>query len=259
MLKALQPIYTLRDPDGTLRDHRRPLDEIASWEVNQIHQSIPVFFEQELDNDVVEEHDLTNLEDVIDHLNHNPDTHFSCNVRMDIFCPKSGPKILSLLQQNRDCLGRLTLEVVEHGYIRCQQNGRYAHEKLMANLETARQLGAKLSIDDYGTGHNGMSLLLQNVWSQVKIDGLIVEAATERGSRGYRLLESLTKDCQDLGVAVVFERIENPQMLRLAYEIGADAVQGYYCQRPILCTVEDFPTARFEMTSRGGNGFREAS
>lgn len=93
-------------------------------------------------------------------------------------------------------------------------------------------LGFRLSIDDFGTGHSSLTRLANLPVAEVKLDrSLCSRIATEqRVSRLARLVVELGRD---LGFSVLAEGIEREDQLAAALEAGCTLGQGYLFSRPV--------------------------
>jgi hypothetical protein len=65
----------------------------------------------------------------------------------------------------------------------------------------------------------------------VKFDGPAVQGA-RRSDKGRTFLKALLEVCRDLGIASVFEMVDDEAGLEFARTCGADYVQGYLFGKP---------------------------
>lgn len=121
--------------------------------------------------------------------------------------------------------GRLEMEVTETTVI----NDIGRAERALGEI---RNLGMKVSIDDFGTGHSGLSLLRNLPIDSLKIDQVFVaELLTSPGD------EKIVRAAIDLGhhfgAEVVAEGVEDAEALERLQEYGCDLAQGYWIARPM--------------------------
>ncbi len=121
---------------------------------------------------------------------------------------------------------RLILEITERGELPVQS---------LAQLETLRELGVKISIDDFGTGQCSLSYFRDLPADQVKIDSSFVMAMnTSHKDR------SIVRGCIDLAhhcnMEVVAEGVEDEQAALDLKEMGCDVLQGYWIGKPMSFT-----------------------
>ncbi|MBA5606326.1 EAL domain-containing protein [Duganella sp. FT3S] len=99
-----------------------------------------------------------------------------------------------------------------------------------ALLGQLRALGVELSIDDFGTGHSGLSYLYRLPVTELKIDRSFVIALDE-GS--LPVIEATVKMAKAYGLRVVAEGVELPQQQQALLACGCDEFQGYLFGRPV--------------------------
>lgn len=242
MLKAIQPIFNTKDIETTR--------SIRSWEINQVIQESPKFFEENPHVSDIESMDYRNIGQILSLLREKQDLHLSVNARMNLFFGEQSRATHEQFYQNSDVLNKLTIEIVEHGFCHAGFNGKRRIEEVRENLKQMAMIGVNLSIDDYGAGHNTAGLLLWECWKEAKIDGHIVREAAPGNCRAAKVLRYTTDLFRDLGVKVIFENIESQQMLNMAIEHIADGVQGFFIGRPQLLSLADIKTGDFVQSYR---------
>ena len=119
---------------------------------------------------------------------------------------------------------RLTLELTETATL----SGGEGFD-MIARL---RQLGVKISIDDYGTGLSTLEYLKKIPATEIKIDQSFVKGIVE--NRSDRLMvQSTIGLAHSLGRTVVAEGVEHQDTLKVLIELGCDVAQGYAIGRPM--------------------------
>lgn len=131
---------------------------------------------------------------------------------------------VALCRQSGVDLSRLVFEVIEAEQVRDM-----AH--LKGIIAEYRQQGAKVALDDLGSGYASLRYLAELRPDFVKLDQELV-----RGAYGDRvrsvLLSAITDAAHQLGISVVAEGVETVDDAAFCRDIGADLVQGYFFARP---------------------------
>ena len=120
--------------------------------------------------------------------------------------------------------GQLTLEITETTLL----DGKDATSR---NLGRLRELGVKLSIDDFGTGHSSLSQLQQTDVDILKIDQSFVSLMDQDASSAAIVRAIITLG-HALGLTLLAEGVERPTQATLLREQGCDTAQGWLFGRP---------------------------
>lgn len=99
-------------------------------------------------------------------------------------------------------------------------------------LDTFRERGVNILMDDFGSGYSSMQLLSSMPVDMLKLDKSMVDGSTEN-ERTRAVLRSVTDLAHSFGIKVTAEGVENGDQYGLLEEMGIDYVQGYYCARPM--------------------------
>ena len=98
-------------------------------------------------------------------------------------------------------------------------------------LRNIRELGHRSSLDDFGTGFNGISLLTDYDFDVVKIDrSLLADITTE--SQKQQAMRLLARTLDVLGKSHVVEGVETEEVHKILLEAGFSVFQGYLIHRP---------------------------
>jgi diguanylate cyclase (GGDEF)-like protein len=119
----------------------------------------------------------------------------------------------------------LELEISERGILQ-------EEAEIGATLARLKQLGVRLSVDDFGTGHTALDYLRRFPIDVLKIDRSYV-AAVERDGSDTIMASAMVAMAQRLGMSVVAEGVEEEGQLRRLREWGCDTFQGFLFSPPL--------------------------
>ncbi|MFN3628836.1 MAG: EAL domain-containing protein, partial [Casimicrobiaceae bacterium] len=101
-----------------------------------------------------------------------------------------------------------------------------------AFIRELRRFGARVSLDDFGSGFTSYAHLKRLSAHTLKIDGSYVKDMLTSDS-DLAIVKSMTDIAHTLGMTVVAEWVETPEILARLIELGVDYAQGYAVHRPV--------------------------
>ncbi|HEX8391151.1 MAG TPA: EAL domain-containing protein [Longimicrobium sp.] len=107
----------------------------------------------------------------------------------------------------------------------------YNTAPVMETLARLKELGVQLHIDDFGTGYSSLSYLHRLPMDALKIDRSFV--AGPEGGGSLQMVRTIVAMAHALGVAVVTEGIESPELLAELRTLRCEYGQGYFFSRPV--------------------------
>ena len=133
------------------------------------------------------------------------------------------PTLITFMRQAGliELLPRLLIEVTENILLEPRSTG-------MQTLSILRSLGARLALDDYGTGFSNMQTLEQLQPHLLKVDGSFTALAARGDPRGRAFIASARTLAKSLGSAVLSEGVETNTHLNIVEELGIPLGQGYH-------------------------------
>ena len=118
---------------------------------------------------------------------------------------------------------RLVIELTEEASVSTPER--------VAVLESLHDLGARIAVDDFGTGHSQLSYLPDLPIDLVKLDRTFVHGISREPDR-HSLAESVIGLAHALDAEVVAEGVETEADLEVLEAMGCDHAQGYLLARP---------------------------
>lgn len=127
-------------------------------------------------------------------------------------------------RHNFDC-SLLTFEVTE-------TFNMANHDVARLNLAGLRDMGFRLSIDDFGTGQASLAYLAEIPSDEIKLDRRFVQSITT-DKRERLIVRSIIKLAHALGQEVVAEGVEDEATLEALRWMSCDLAQGFHIGRPV--------------------------
>lgn len=119
----------------------------------------------------------------------------------------------------------LSFEVTESAWLQ-------SSSKSVAMLDSLRQEGSKVYLDDFGTGFSNLSYLKHLPIDAVKIDQAFVRSITVDPSDAA-IVRGVLAMAKQMNIDTIAEGIETAEQLDCLREMGCHRGQGYYFSRPI--------------------------
>ena len=156
----------------------------------------------------------------------NPDFEIAVNLSARLLSDKGFTlRVAALLARHGLEPRHLTLELTETAALA----GSGESLEMIARL---RELGVRISIDDYGTGLSTLDYLKKIPASEIKIDQSFVKTMLDNRS-DLVMVQSTIALAHSLGRKVVAEGVEHQNVLDALIDMGCDVAQGYIIGRPM--------------------------
>ena len=115
-------------------------------------------------------------------------------------------------------------------------------ERAIRILSELRDMGVRISLDDFGTGLGSLNHLKRLPIDTIKLDRPFVEAiATDPFDKA--IAGSIISLCQNVGLRITAEGVETRAQLGVLHDLGCDEIQGF-------CVSAALEPSRFEETVR---------
>jgi len=102
-------------------------------------------------------------------------------------------------------------------------------------LQTIRELGVRVAMDDFGTGFTSLALLTQLPLDELKLDRAFVHRVHDQRDRV--IVEAVAMMAGGLGLTLVAEGVEDQHTADTLRALGFDLLQGYHFGRPVPAEV----------------------
>lgn len=104
-------------------------------------------------------------------------------------------------------------------------------KQLISIMKELREVGFKISIDDFGSGYSSLNILKDLPADILKLDKEFLDRASD--IRGEKIIENIINMSKDLDLYTVAEGVETIEQVNFLKKIGCDLAQGYYYARPM--------------------------
>ena len=121
---------------------------------------------------------------------------------------------------------RLTVEILETVVT------DMADDTVVRNIKALSELGCRIDLDDFGTGHASIAALRRFGVNRIKIDRSFVMKA-DRDPEQQRMISAILTMAERLGLETLAEGVETVGEHALLAQLGCNHVQGYGIARPM--------------------------
>lgn len=104
---------------------------------------------------------------------------------------------------------------------------------ILQRLKDIRNLGIKISIDDFGKGYSSFNRLKTFPIDLLKIDMDFVRGITAPSKKDRAIIKSIIQIAKNLNIEVLAEGVETKEQYTYLKYNGCDMIQGYYFYKPM--------------------------
>lgn len=137
---------------------------------------------------------------------------------------------------------KLKLEITETALVHDLKR----HKQIITDLQ---KFGFTIEMDDFGSGYSSLTILKNISINILKIDMMFL-SKTKHKERSKKILESVIKMAQKLGIKIIVEGVEDKEQAEFLRNLNCDFFQGYLYSKPI--TVENFESNYISKTNISG-------
>lgn len=105
-------------------------------------------------------------------------------------------------------------------------------EHLLQALQSLKQLGFTILMDDFGSGYSSLHMLYTLALDVLKIDRIFLVDLNEE-PRSIPVLKAIVQLAKGLGLPVIAEGVETEDQLQCLKRLDCDFAQGYYLCKPV--------------------------
>ncbi|WP_292781128.1 putative bifunctional diguanylate cyclase/phosphodiesterase [Methylophilus sp. UBA6697] len=134
-------------------------------------------------------------------------------------------RISQLLQQYAIPPALITLEITESAVFEHE-------EQALEILKQLKELGVRVSLDDFGVGNSSLFKLKHLPIDELKIDRAFMVDVPD-STADSEIVSTIVKTAGILGISVVVEGIETQAQLDFLRDTGCDCIQGFLLGRPM--------------------------
>ena len=121
---------------------------------------------------------------------------------------------------------RVTFEILESEAIQ-------DFKKVERFVNEVKRYGAKIAIDDFGSGYSNFSYLTKMKPNYIKIDGSLIENI-DVDSNALVVVETIVSFAKKLGIKTVAEYVHSSIIMDIVKGLGIDYSQGFYIDEPSI-------------------------
>lgn len=145
----------------------------------------------------------------------------------------NSPKLIAVVQDALAASGLppelLTIEITE-----TLEMGDWTQARKI--ITRIHELGAKISIDDFGAGFSSLAYLRETVADEIKIDRSLVQDIDTSDTSRF-LLDAVIDIARNLDLDVIVEGVETQRQIDIVRGLGAGRAQGFFYGAPLPAQV----------------------
>jgi EAL domain-containing protein (putative c-di-GMP-specific phosphodiesterase class I) len=133
--------------------------------------------------------------------------------------------IIQRLKKDKNLASRVTFEILESDEI---EDITVFKEK----IEIIHSLGAKIAIDDFGSGYSNFKAVLDVEADFLKIDGTLIKDI-DKNEKNFKVVKNIIQFAKDSGMKTIAEFVSSKEIYDKLMKIDVDYMQGFYLAKPL--------------------------
>ena len=164
--------------------------------------------------------------------------------------------VMQELKDRGIAASKLTLEITENTVM-------HDIDHAVTVLECLRDIGVRISMDDFGTGHSSLAQLRNIPLHELKIDkSFVMELA--RSEQDLAIVRTTIELAHNLRLDVVAEGVEDEDTIRRLSSAGCEQAQGYFIGKPmtseaLIAWYQDYKPVAYEDRRRENRAFADSA
>ncbi len=158
---------------------------------------------------------------------HDKPYEFSVNISMDDIVDVSTRNYIIDLLKKFPEPQRVVFEILETEEIT-------ELDLINSFVQEVKKLGAKLAIDDFGSGYSNYDYIIKLNVDFLKIDSSLI-MNIDKDAKIAIVVDSIIKSAKQLGLKTIAEYVHSQEVLEKVKELGVDFIQGYHIDKPLPC------------------------
>ncbi len=150
---------------------------------------------------------------------------FSVNVSMDDITDMANKNYIIDLLKKFPEPSRVVFEILETEEIT-------EFELMNEFAKEVKSLGAKLAIDDFGSGYSNYDYIIKLNADFLKIDSSLI-MNIDKDEQMAIVVESIINSSHKLGLKTIAEYVHSKDVMDKVKDLGIDFIQGYYIDKPL--------------------------
>lgn len=154
------------------------------------------------------------------------DVEFSINLSIEDIMSSSMFNFIMDKLKSSPASNRVTFEILESDAIE-------DFKKVERFISEVKRYGAKIAIDDFGSGYSNFAYLTRMSADYIKIDGSLIQDM-DIDKNAHIVVQTITEFAKKLGIKTIAEYVHSSIIMDKVKELDIDYAQGFYIDEPSI-------------------------